>query len=301
LFKKYLAIITIILILIKLIIPSNQHKTIIPDDYLDNYNECISKPFISNNTKQSINTFKDKYSSSSFAIYFEDITNNYTITLHKNKSYYAASLIKLLDVSYLIDKSNQGLIDLDTLLTYKKRHQRASSDGLKNYKYGDKLTIKELINYLLSYSDNTAHEILLEYIGINNLKEYASSINVNTDISNKDHFGSIRATDTYYLLKKIYSLIKENNENSNLLSSSMNNTYDNLLNFDNITILHKYGYEGYYFHDIGIYNDTNYPYFISILTVSGKTDTVTNLHKEIYNIYKTNINDKLTYCKNISS
>ena len=84
----------------------------------------------------------------------------------------------------------------------------------------------------------------------------------------------------------------------------MNNTYYNGLNFDNITFLHKYGYYGSYFNNIGIYNSNN-PYLISIFTLYGNPDQgalnkVSELNKKIYNIYNTNLELKEEYCYSLA-
>ena len=264
------------------------------------YQKCLEEPFLSIDTANSIKLFLDKYSSSDFAIYFEDINNNYTITKNENTLFYGASLIKLFDAAYLIEKAINNEINLETeTVEYLSKYVRAYSDNMAEHKIGDKVSLKDLISYILLTSDNSAHEMLFDYIGANNLKDYAKTLGVNLTINDYDHFGYLTAEDTHKILEKIYYLINLDNEYSDLLKDNMSNTYFNSLNFDNITILHKYGSYDPYFHDIGIYNNPDYPYYISIMTTIGEQaspNKITELHKEIKKIYNTNLEQKEEYC-----
>jgi len=160
--------------------------------------------------------------------------------------------------------------------------------------------------YAISVSDNGAHRMLTDYIGVDNLRNYAhDTLGVNLTINENDRFGYMNVTTTNTLLKHVYELLQNDNEYTTLLKDAMNNTYYNALNFDDITYLHKYGYYNQYFHDIGIYDDYYNPYTISIFTLYGNPDTgaldeVSNISKEIYNIYQTNLDKKEEYCYNLA-
>ena len=68
----------------------------------------------------------------------------------------------------------------------------------------------------------------------------------------------------------------------------INDNDGNYLVFDNIEVMHKYGYQGCYYHDVGIVLDEE-PYIIVILTEHGKdSDTkrkeiINRISKIIYN------------------
>lgn len=264
------------------------------------YEKCLSNSYLSVETVEEINSFLNKYNDFNYGIYFEDINNNYKILKNENSSFYAASLIKLFDATYLIEKSNNNEINLEeTTITYTSKYIRAYSDNMQQHQLGDKVSLKDLISYILLTSDNSAHEMLFDYIGVNNLKNYGQSIGVNLSISDYDHFGYLTVTDTNKILAKIFDLIKLNNENSKLLKENMNNNYFNSLNFNDIEVLHKYGSYDPYFHDIGIYNDPEYPYYISIMTTINEQPSpneITELHKEIKAIYDNNLQKKAEYC-----
>lgn len=267
------------------------------DEY---YNYCLSTPYVSEDTEASIQDFLERYQSDDFAVYFEDIYNHYTILKNEDKVYYGASLIKLLDATYLIRKALAFEVDLDTtVIVYEERFQKDYSTGMDSHQVGEAISLRDLIYYAIAYSDNTAHEMLFDYIGVLPLREYATSLGVSLSINEVEHFGNLTATMTHQILEEVYEILIMDNEYSELLRTAMNNTYFNSLNYGDIEILHKYGSYDPYFHDIGIYDDDSYPYFISIMSLIGEQaspNKITEIHQKIRAIYEANIEDKNEYC-----
>ncbi len=316
--KKYLIIIIIILILILIALTTLYFTS---KQKLEEYNTELLELYakLESNTEYAsclITPYKDESIDTMFAellseldnnvsIYFEEINNNYTLTYNENKSQYGASIIKLFEASYLIENARNGNINLNDTITYTSNYASIAGLKLSTRTIGEEITLKDLLDYSISVSDNGAHIMLSDYIGVNALKEYAkNTLNVNLTINETDRYGNLNVSDTNKLLKHIYNLIQVNDEYTNLLVNAMNNTYYNALNFDNITFLHKYGYYSSYFNSIGIYNSNN-PYLISIFTLYGNPDQgaltkVNELNKKIYNIYNTNLKLKEDYCYNLA-
>ncbi|MGN1311413.1 MAG: immunoglobulin-like domain-containing protein [Bacilli bacterium] len=176
----------------------------------------------------------------------------------ENKIYYGASLIKTLEAIYLYDNN---------LVT----------EELKPY-----------IKKAISISDNDAHYYLLNRIGKNNLKNYGIALGaLNTLTGTTDSYGNTTVRDQIIYLKKLYNLSKNNYE----LKSYFINDYGNYLKFNDLTIMHKYGYYGQYYHDVGIVLEDN-PYVIVILTNHGnsnKKEVINNLSKLMYSYHKKEI------------
>ena len=262
------------------------------------YASCLITPYKSEEVDTLFNELLNTLNTNELSIYFEDLNNDYTLTINPDTIYYNASIIKLFDASYIIDNN----VDLNDTITFTEEYRNlAKEEGLLKYEVNSEIPIKDILYYLISVSENAAHRMLTDYIGVNNLKEYAkNTLEVNLTINENDRFGYMNVTSTNTLLKHIYELLQNDNEYTTLLKDAMNNTYYNALNFDDKNFLHKYGYYSRYFHDIGIYDNTN-PYTISIFTTfgnpdNGALDKVSNISKEIYNIYQTNLNKKEEYC-----
>ena len=141
--------------------------------------------------------------------------NEYTILKNETISFYGASLIKVLDATYLIRKALAGEIDLKTeTVTYEARHKRDYSLGMDNHTIGEQISLETLIGYALSVSDNAAHEMLYEYIGVNNLRTYASSLGITITANSVEHFGYLNADYTHKILEEVYDIILMDNSYS---------------------------------------------------------------------------------------
>lgn len=172
----------------------------------------------------------------------------------ENKIYYGASLIKTLDAIYLYDK-------------------KLVNDSIKPY-----------INKAISVSDNDAHHYLVNYIGKSNLKNYGIELGAYNTLSGNDYYGNTTVNDQIVYLEKLYSITKENEE----LKSYFINDYGNYLKINHNDVMHKYGYYGKYYHDVGIVLD-NEPYIIVILTNHGndnKKEIINNLSNLMYKYHK---------------
>ena len=264
------------------------------------YASCLITPYKSEEVDALFNELLNTLNTNELSIYFEDLNNDYTLTLNPDTIYYNASIIKLFDASYIIDNN----VDLNDTITFTNEYRNMAKEGLLNYELNAEVPIKDVMYYAISVSDNAAHRMLTDYIGVDNLRNYAhDTLGVNLTINENDRFGYMNVTTTNTLLKHIYELLQYDNEYTTLLKDAMNNTYYNALNFDNETFYHKYGYYNQYFHDIGI--NTNNPYTISIFTLygnpdNGALDKVSNISKKIYNIYQTNLDKKEEYCYNLA-
>ena len=265
------------------------------------YVSCLITSYKSEEVDTLFNELLSTLNTNELSIYFEDLNNDYTLTINPDTTYYNASIIKLFDASYIIDNN----VDLNDTITFTSEYSNlAKEEGLLKYEVNSEIPIKDIFYYLISVSDNGAHRMLTDYIGVDNLRNYAkNTLGITLTITDSDRFGNMSVTSTNTLLKHVYELLQNDNIYTALLKDAMNNDYYNGLNFDEKTFLHKYGYYNQYYHDIGI--NTNNPYTISIFTLygnpdNGALDKVSNISKEIYNIYQTNLDKKEEYCYNLA-
>ena len=265
---------------------------------LKEYNECLTAKFdesdideeLQNKENEVTNYIKNNYRAS---IIYEDITTGYTYKYNEEQTFYGASLIKIVEALYLFDKAKAGEIDIyNTKLKYESKYVHDFSTGMKKKTVGEEVPIEELIKYAVTYSDNSAHFMLSDYIGVENLREYAKSLGA-TKISviKADTFGMQNAVDTNIYLHHAYELINSDSEYGKLLKSYMLNDDTNALNIneDEITIGHKYGQYDSVYHDIGISFEEK-PYYISVLTSHGRgkyIEIVNNISKKINELHNT--------------
>ncbi len=257
---------------------------------LEDYSTCLNKEYSSEelteeiiSKKQEVDNLivRNKYKAS---VYFEDINTGFIYTYQPNTSYYGASLIKLVDALYLINKAIDGKINLDTeTVIYTEAYKKAYSSGMATHKYGDAVSLRDLITYAVAVSDNSAHMMLYDYIGRENLKAYGQSLGAKYIMTGSDTFGNQSAADTNLYLKEAYRIITENEEYGSFLKIIMDNNVRNSFNTNTIKIYHKYGAYDIYYHDIGLSLE-EHPYAISIFTLhenKNYKEVVQNIHTKV--------------------
>lgn len=278
---------------IDLIIPKKEEEVVDLRPQL--YEECLKRPLDDNDKTGEIllaeeeltNYLKKNYSTS---VLYEDLNLGFSYSYNPDVVYYAASTIKSLDALYIYTKAAAGELDLDETMTYTKKYKWNSSKEMSKYNYGDKVSLRNLVKYAVTVSDNTAHQMLVAYIGRSNLKEFGKSLGAENTLVGSDNFGNISVTDAIIYMKAINEFINNNDELGAELKSYFVQADQNGLKMDDLGIeaAHKYGEYSYFYHDIGIVYDEN-PYVIAILTHEGNDDfleIVKDINEHVYELHK---------------
>ena len=100
------------------------------------------------------------------ALYLEDLKTGRSWSYHPDEMYPSASLIKVPIMACVFYKIHDGEMSLKTVLTLRRRNRVGGSGSLKWQPDGSKLTVRELLQHMISESDNTATAILLEAVGL---------------------------------------------------------------------------------------------------------------------------------------
>ena len=272
----------------------------------EQYKACLERPFQEDeltddllSMEESIDSYikENNYKAS---VMYEDITTGLTYKYKASTVYYGCSLIKIVDAIYLINQAIEGNIDLDTeTVTYTSKYVRDFSSGMAKRKIGEEVTLRDLITYAISVSDNSAHLMLLDYIGFNTLKEYGESLGAKVILTGGDNYGNQTAEDTNIYLKEAYKIITENAEYGPFLKSIMDNNERNAFNTETIKIYHKYGSYADNYHDIGLNLDDEHPYAISILTLhenNGYLQVVQGIHEKIKEFHNAFYENRKNIC-----
>lgn len=264
------------------------------------YEECLTLPYNeSDNTDaimkkiEEVNAYLDMYKVS---VGYEDLEHGFIYNYKPNTTYYAASTIKALDALYIYSKAYDGVINLDDTITYSKKYKVGASAYVGSFKVGSKLSLRELVKAAVTVSDNSAHHMLVDYIGYNNLKEYGRSLGATATLSGNDNFGYINVNDGLIYMKKLNEFFENGGELGKELKSYFVNSDENSLKTDTIEAATKYGEYAPVFHNIGVvYHE--HPYVISILTNEKNGDfelKVRNINlkvMELHNLYYSNRSD----------
>lgn len=278
-----LMFIAFIILLILYNIMSSKLESNNNDELNESYNKCLSMTLeedeYPSELEDKINDLT-KYLDDNYkvSVLYEDINKGYKYLYKDDLSYSTGSLINTLDVLYLYDKK----IDLNDTIKYTKKYKDSNSPYLKDVSYGTEISLKDLVKYAIIYSDNSAHKMLMNYIGKDKLKEYGESLGATNVLSKSNEYGNVDVNDVLSYLKKLNELISVNDELKEIYMEANDNSLSDL-----DTVL-SYSIYSNYNHRMGIVYDEN-PYIIIILTSDINTDEikdisnkVNELHKEFY-------------------
>lgn len=273
------------------------------DCILEGYSEEDNTLMISNKIEELNDYFKSNYGYR-ISVYYEDTNTGFSYGYRENEIYYGASLIKLLEAMYIYDEAILGSININDEMIYTSKYKNDYSIGMDEYRYGDKVSFKKLADYVVRYSDNTAHAMLYGYIGRDKLIRYGESIGAKYTLQGDDTYGSQTVMDTNMYLRHAYKLIGNGTEYGKMLEESMMNTLYNSLYLtleEENNVAHKYGWYGSNYHDIGIVFEDGAVYNISVLTTYGEEDyedIVRDIHKRVNELHNEFYNMRKNECKN---
>ena len=155
------------------------------------------------------------------------------------------------------------------------------------------LSLRDLVKYSVIYSDNSAHQMIVSYVGRSNLKAFGNSLGAKNTLVGGDNFGSISAEDGLIYMKALYIFFENNGDLGKELKTYFVEAEQKEIAVDNLVVANKYGLYKKYYHNIGIMYDEK-PYVVSIFTLEGLKNReeviqdISNKIYELHNLYKTN-------------
>lgn len=271
----------------------------------EKYNLCLDEAYNDNDTSLEISAYIDELndyleSNYSVSISYYDLNLGFEYKYNENIKYYAASTMKSLAALYIYDKAWNDEINLDDTITYTSKYKWGASKFMQSHKYGDAITIRELVKYSVIVSDNSSYQMLVDYIGKSNLREYGKSLGASLTMSGSDNFGYIDVNDCIIYMKAINDFINNSETLGLELQSYFLEAEQNDLALTDIGIkaAHKYGQYNEFYHDIGIVYD-EHPYVIAIMTREGLKDfeeIVKDINRRVYKIHQLYYQNRENVC-----
>ncbi|MCS7150905.1 MAG: class A beta-lactamase-related serine hydrolase [Endomicrobia bacterium] len=170
--------------------------------------EILQKDIVSYTEK-----FEKQYNAT-VAIYIKDMSTQYEVKINSEKLIPAASIIKVPIMAAVYYLAEKGELSLDEFLVYKKKHRCGGAGIIKSYPYGTKFKIRELVELMITISDNIATHMLIERVGLKRFNEIFKTLELKNTTVNRYvmDLNSRRngienyttAEDIGYLLEKIY-------------------------------------------------------------------------------------------------
>ncbi|MGE4169589.1 MAG: serine hydrolase [Candidatus Margulisiibacteriota bacterium] len=145
-------------------------------------------------------------------VVYYDLTTGESISVHGGLLFNPASVIKVPVMVEVYKRVALGQLSLDnTRLSIKKKDRIWGSGQLYYEPLGKTYTIRQLVEVMITHSDNTATKMLIDYLGPRNINQTMRSLGLrntiigNSDLLNADGLNFSTPADMALLMRKLYA------------------------------------------------------------------------------------------------
>ncbi|MCF7907522.1 MAG: class A beta-lactamase-related serine hydrolase [Candidatus Omnitrophica bacterium] len=251
-------------------------------------------------------------SSINYSLFIKDLAfPRVNLSYRVSESIPAASLLKVPILAVAFRATAEGKVTLDQTVVIEKKDITGGSGKLKAMSLPYSLTFVELLEFMISISDNTATNKVINLLGADYINTIFKELNLtSTSLSRKMMDFSRRsqgvenytsAADIGLILEKIYDRKLVNREFSDIAMDLLKNqkVNDRIPRYlpDEAIVAHKTGLERGVVHDAGIVFSPAGDYIICVL-VEGEKDYrkakkfIAQSSLLAYNLYSKNKNKK---------
>lgn len=201
-----------------------------------------------------------------YGVYYHNLFTNESFGINEYDEFVAASTVKVPINLYLFEKIKSGDVNINGMLTYIQSDYEGGTGIIQTQSFGKKYTIKQLSKLSITHSDNVATNMLLRFLGNENVKNYMRQIG-GTVVYDDKNISCPRDMGLY--MKCVYDFCNNNGDLGKELMNSFLNTEFNdripALLSKNVKVAHKIGTQVNTINDVGIvFKDR--PYIISIMS-----------------------------------
>lgn len=114
-----------------------------------------------------LNAIKQKLDSVPYAcaLYYVDLESGLSVSYNPDRMFAGASLIKAEYLMMIFEMIEDGTVSYDNRYTYTAANKRGGTTKIPyDYEFGDTLSLKEIIEYVVWHSDNTGYNMLQVYV-----------------------------------------------------------------------------------------------------------------------------------------
>ena len=138
-----------------------------------------------NSLKQLLARETSVYNGSA-GVVIKDLKMGWEFSHNKEVCFPSASLVKLPIMAAVYNAAQEGKINLKDTLVLKTSYKAPGSGELKNKPFGSTYSVEELVELMITQSDNTAANMLINLLGFDYLNSYFKQLGLeNTNLSRK--------------------------------------------------------------------------------------------------------------------
>jgi len=259
---------------------------------------------LSDGIKNAIRDINNYYNESynNFAFAYKDIYTGFTVTYNENQDIFTASTIKAPTDIYVYEMASMGKIDLEKELTYTPKQYVNGSGSIQHQKMYTKYKTRELLRLSTVYSDNIAHNILMDNYGRTNMLNFWTNLGTTAIFKQNSNWGRLNAHDALIYMSELYRFYNENDEYGNQLMNNFMNAVPKFIKGKNgYKVANKSGWTGSAIHDVSMIFADN-PYIVVALSNTGNGNYTSYFNKAndlAYNLHTEYWKYKMSLCDSI--
>lgn len=206
------------------------------------------------------------------SLYMVNLEDYATFGYNSDTYISTASTIKCPFAFYCYQEIAKGNYSFDDTLLYKSSYYSSGTGVLKDNGSGTYYTVRDLLYYMIHYSDNVAFLMLQDYFGYEGYNEMMSNYGFETYLSDTVKWGKLSSHALGYIWTEIYKF-KDECEEGAIFYDTLVNAGSNFLIWPfteagyNYKIAHKSGWASPGYHDSGIVF-SEHPFVIVVMTDS---------------------------------
>ncbi|MEC4005047.1 serine hydrolase [Flavobacterium sp. SUN052] len=264
-------------------------------------NSCESENLSS--IKQSVNGLIDNYKKSntitSASVYLKSYDNNDWTSINPDEKFKPGSLLKIPElIAFLkMNEKNPGLLDKEILYSRPFSIDKKPEFVSKSIQLGHKYKIRELLDYMITYSDNNATLLLNSIIDVKVFKKVFTDIGLSAPDWNSSDF-PLTSYEASLFMRTLFNASYLTIENSEFASKllSKSDYKDGIIKSlpAGTKVIHKFGEAGdpieKQLHETAIIYVNDNPYLVTIMTKGNNMDKLPEVISQISTLIYQNMN-----------
>jgi beta-lactamase class A len=204
------------------------------------------------------------------ALYVQDANSGSWLGINESERFVPASLLKVPIAMAIYKRYESGEINLDDELIVREEDIDKEAGVPERYTIGHSYKVKELLEWMLKISDNTAKNILKGSLDPEELNSVFTHVAIENPYTAEAANQNISPRQYERMFKALFFSTYLKPENSQALLTLLTDTrVEGLLSAKlpwEIQVAHKYGERNDALHDCGIVYNKQNPYFICVMT-----------------------------------
>ncbi len=156
-----------------------------------------------------------------YAVYLAYPTKSNEVFIYNSKPMRSASMIKVFIMATVMDKAQRGELNLDESVTLMSSDKVGGAGILAGYASGTEFTLREVVELMITHSDNTATNIVIDRVGMSAINDYIQRNGYGDTIlrrkmmdfdaiaAGRENFSSVRDLGTFFLRLYNYECVGE--------------------------------------------------------------------------------------------